>query len=75
MPNQIRDAVVVEDEEELFTENAGKSQGDVPQKDVCGSAQVMFPVEDVGGEGVGGVEGLPREITSSWLAGSQAGRG
>ena len=68
LPNQIGDAVVVEDEEELFTEHTGKTQGDVPKEDVCGSVQVMFLVEDVGGEGVGGVEGLP-----TWLAGALVG--
>lgn len=51
MPNQIRNAVVVEDVDELFTEDVGKSQGDVLKKDVCGWAQVMFLVEDVGGDG------------------------
>ena len=35
------DAVVVDDEEELFAENAGEGKGVVPEKDVCRSWQVM----------------------------------
>ena len=61
----------MEDEEELFAEHAGESQGDVPKEDVCGSAQVMFTVEDVGGEGVGGVEGLPTRLAGSLGGGEE----
>ena len=71
LPDQVGDAVVVEDEEELFTEHAGKSQGDVPEKDVGGTAQVMFPVEDVGSEGVGGVERLPTRLAGSLGGGEE----
>ena len=71
LPDQVGDTVVVEDEEELFTEHAGKSQGDVPEKDVGGTAQVLFPVEDVGSEGVGGVERLPTRLAGSLGGGEE----
>ena len=58
LPDGVGDAVVVEEEEELFAENAGEGEGDVAEEHVGGPAVVLVAVEDVGGEGVGGVEGL-----------------
>ena len=70
LPDVVRDAVIAEGEEKFFAENTRERKGDVSKEDVGGTAKVVFAMEDVGDEGVGGVEGLAARLAGP-LGGSE----
>ena len=71
LPYRVCDAVAAKDEQESLAEDTRESKGDVPKEDICGSAEVMSSVKDVGDKGVGGVEGLPTRLAGSLGGGEE----
>jgi hypothetical protein len=65
LPDNVRNAIVAEDEQQLLTKDARESQRDVPEEDVRGTAEGALAVEDVGDEGISGIEGLPSGLTGT----------
>lgn len=63
LPDCVRNAIIAQEEEEAFPEDARKGQRDVSKEDIRGSVEVLVPVEDVRDECVNCVEGL-----AAWLA-------
>ena len=71
LPYGIGDAIVVEEEEELFLEDTGEGEGDVAKEHIGGAAVALVSVEDVGDEGVGGVEGLAARLAGALRRGEE----
>ena len=70
LPDDIRNAIVSEDKQQLLTKDARESQRNVPKEDVRGTAEGTLAVEDIGDEGISGIEGLllfERETEHLWL--------
>ena len=58
MPDRFRYAVIPQAEEELFSENTGKSEGDITEKDVSGLPERALTELDIRKQGIDGVKRL-----------------
>ena len=63
LPDRVGDAVVPQAEEELLSENAGESEGDITEKDVSGFLEGALAELDVREQGIDGVESLSVRAT------------
>jgi hypothetical protein len=63
LPNRFGDTIVTQAEEELLSENAGESEGDITEKDVSGFPEGALAELDVREQGIDGVKGLSVRAT------------
>ena len=71
LPDNIRNAIVSEDKQKLLTKHTRESQRNVPKEDVRGTAEGTLAVEDIGDEGISGIEGLPPGLAGTLSRGEE----